>query len=188
MARKQKTSVKSKKAVRDTGIAEGDDPNDIWDKTRMACRSGMEKAFAKIIKVAQISEKERVKTPETISKLYEENLYKRFNSNLIQYKQRFRKDLIAMRNPDTQFAENLLTGEMTVEQFCELKEAELISKKQKKQNQELLQKELRNSIAKKPPTKLSEVEVQNTIVRDKWGISESAAKVDPRFENYEGAS
>ena len=183
MARRQKSSVNGKKTVPDAGIAEGDDPNDIWDKTRVACIEGMQKAFAKIIRVAGITEKEQVKTPKDISKQYEENIYKRFNSNLIQYRQRFRKDLIAMRNPDTEFAENLLTGEMAVEQFCAMKESELISKKQKKENQELLQKELRNSIAKKPPTKLSEVEVQNTIVRDKWGISESAAKVDPRFDN-----
>ncbi|VEU21678.1 DEKNAAC102651 [Brettanomyces naardenensis] len=182
MARKTRNSVKSKVVeVDNNGIGIGDSPTDLWEKTRAACKMGMVKAFLKIIKAGDVEKKKY--EPEELADTYEQNLYGRYKSNMNHYKGRFRKDLIAMRNPDTEFAAYLLEGRMSMEEFCTLKEEGLISKKQKRENNRLLERELRNSITEKPPEKLSDVPNQNTIVRDKWGISESAAKVDPRFDN-----
>ncbi|QPG73603.1 hypothetical protein FOA43_000915 [Brettanomyces nanus] len=179
MARKQKSTIQSING----GISIGDNPKDVWDQTRTACKLGMEKAFFKIIKLEDIDPEEQKGDPDLLTQLYESDLYSRYRTNMSHYKQRFRKDLIAMRNADTEFAASLLSGDMNMEEFCHLKEGELISKKRKKENKMLLERELKKSITKKLPERLSDVPNQNTIVRDKWGISESAAKVDQRFEN-----
>lgn len=180
MARKaKKTSRKSKKKVVDKSISLGDDASDLWEKTRAACRLGVEKAFDKVIKSETIKEKDEKFTPAFLAEEYERNLFGRFGSSMKSYRQRFRKDLISMRNEDTEFAANLLYGEMKMEDFCNLKESELISKKQKNQDKQLLAKELRQTIAPALPTKVT---IQNTILRTKW-VTESVAKIDPRFDN-----
>lgn len=150
---------------------------------RAACRVATEKALTKAIDADSITEDEQKHKPKEVAHDYEANLYRRYRDNLTQYKLRFRKELVALRNVDTEFAEELLKGEMTVEELGELKGSELISKKQRKENKMLLERELRRSIGEKLPDTLSEVPGQNTVTREKWGVSESAAKIDPMFDN-----
>lgn len=164
----------------DNGIPIGDDPSDIWNKTRTACVSAVSRALKSCAdKTPDVT---FVATPSEIAKEYEQELHKKYSGSLNEYKLRFRKDLTAIRNIKTLFAIKLLAGEMKVSSFTSLNEEELISFKQKEENSKLLDGELKNALGKQFPTSINEIKNQNTVVAEKWGISESAAKIDPDFE------
>lgn len=165
---------------RDDGISIGDDPNDIWNKTRNACMAAILKALKTCIDKNENTK--FMNSASEIAKTYETELYKKYRGSLNEYKLRFRKDLTAIRNLKTMFALNLLSGELSVLEFVSLDEKDLISFKQKEQNSKLLGAELKNSLGKQFPTSINEIKNQNTVVAEKWGISESAAKIDPEFD------
>lgn len=179
-----KTQTKTPKtevvAPKDSGIGIGDDPNDIWKKTRTACISAVFKTLQTF--VSKTDEAELTKTPTEISKSYEKCLHNKHNDSLNAYKLRFRKDLTALKNFKTLFAHDLLAGKLNVQEFCDLDEKDLISRRQKEDDCKLLEEELKNKMGKQFPTNINQIKNQNVFVGEKWGISESAAKIDPEFD------
>ncbi|TID14976.1 hypothetical protein CANINC_004647 [Pichia inconspicua] len=169
-----------KKSINDSGISIGDDPHDVWNKTRNACRNAVLKALQSC--ADKNPDVLITSSPLVSAKEYELELHKKYGYSLSEYKLRFRKDLTALRNFKTLFAIKLLNGDMKVTDFTSLDENELISFKQKEQNNRLLDTELKNSLGKQFPSNINEIKNQNTVVAEKWGISESAAKIDPEFE------
>lgn len=175
-----KQPKKIRTTPRDSGILFGDDPDDIWKSTRSACLKVIIKAFESTQKKDRLIKFPN--TPVLLATEYEKILYKQNSDALNSYKSRFRKDYIALINQKTSFAKDLLSGTLSVEAFTELDEQDLISRKQKQNNTKLLESELKNKLGKKFPKNINEIENQNVFVIEKWGISESAAKIDPQFD------
>lgn len=181
------TSSSSKKsknvsnAPRDTGILFGDDPHDIWKTTRNACL----KVIVKALETAEMKNNTLKSTnnPIILANKYENILYKRNIVSLNSYKSRFRKDYVALLNQKTSFADDLLSGKLSIEEFTQLDENDLISRKQRERNTKLLDLELKSKLGKKFPKTINEIENQNVLVIENWGISESAAKIDPQFDS-----
>lgn len=168
----------------DQGIAVGDDPDDVWSTTRKACINAVLKTFQSIKSKNKDSHslQEYKLSPQSAAATYEKALYKKNSHSLNAYKRRFRKDLTALKNAKTDFAVNILAGELDIADFVNLNENELISKIQKEKNSKLLSDELKNSMGKQFPTNINQIKNQNVFVGEKWGISESAAKIDPEFD------
>lgn len=174
---------------KDKGICIGDDPDDVWNSTRNACIKAILKTFKTAIaksnqdKDNDKSEKTNFKlTAELASTRYENSLYKKYSYSLNAYKLRFRKDLTALKNIHTGFAINILKGDLDLNDFVKLDESELISKTQKEKNCKLLDDELKNKLGHQFPTNINQIKNQNVFVSEKWGISESAAKIDHDFD------
>lgn len=174
---------------KDRGIPIGDDPDDVWNSTRNACVKAILKTFKTIItKSDQNKDNDNNETrkfrltAESASTKYENALYKKYSYSLNAYKLRFRKDLTALKNIKTGFAIDILHGDLDLSEFVKLDEAELISKTQKEKNCKLLDDELKNKLGHQFPTNINEIKNQNVFVGEKWGISESAAKIDPEFD------
>ncbi|KAG7757768.1 hypothetical protein KL911_000744 [Ogataea haglerorum] len=121
--------------------------------------------------------------PGQLASEYECLLFESRKHNLDNYKERFRKDLIALKNQSTEFAQDLLGGNLSMKEFCSLKDSELLSKRQKSEDKQLLEKELKSKITTNLPDTINQIKSQANTVTEKWGISESAAKIDPEFEN-----
>ncbi|GAV30389.1 hypothetical protein PMKS-003900 [Pichia membranifaciens] len=113
---------------------------------------------------------------------YEQCLFKKNSHSLNAYKLRFRKDLTALKSSKTEFALDILAGELDIDDFVSFDEKDLISKKQQAKDSELLDSELKNKMGKQFPTNINQIKNQNVFVGEKWGISESAAKIDPDFD------
>ena len=162
------------------GIAIGDDPDDVWHKTRAACV----KAVLKTLETEKKRHKnfECRESPQSAATKYEEYLFKKNSYSLNAYKLRFRKDLTALKNSKTEFALDILAGELDIDDFVSFDEKDLISKKQQAKDLELLDEELKNKMGKQFPTNINQIKNQNVFVGEKWGISESAAKIDPDFD------
>ncbi|KAG0691240.1 hypothetical protein C6P40_003491 [Pichia californica] len=177
----KKGTVKNLSPSKDYGIAIGDDPDDVWNSTRTACVNSVLKTF-KAIKAKDDIEIEYKYTPEISATKYENLLYNKYSLSLNAYKLRFRKDLIALKNPKTKFAFDLMIGYLEFSDFVNLNEKDLISKSQKEKNTKLLDDQLKNKMGKQFPTNINQIKNQNVFVSEKWGISESAAKIDPEFD------
>lgn len=117
-----------------------------------------------------------------IAKSYEEMLHKKYNDSLSGYKLRFRKDLVALKNSKTGFTHDLLFGVMKVEDFIKLEERDLVPQIQKEQDKKLLEDELKMKIGKNLPSDINQIKNNKVFVGEKWGVSESAAKIDPDFD------
>lgn len=166
--------------VVDPGIARGDDPDDIWNKIRTSCKLAVSKTFHTFI-----SKNEDIKLVEPIdqlSKKYEQALYKKNSYSLNAYKLRFRKDITALKNSKATFTLEILTGVLNINDFVNFDELDLVSRNQKRKNIKYLDEELKNKMGKQFPTNINQIKNQNVFVGEKWGISESAAKIDPEFE------
>ncbi|KAG7877928.1 hypothetical protein KL905_001194 [Ogataea polymorpha] len=164
----RKTKINPKRPTRLTHKDLGDDSDDVWKKKTLS----------------QIqADRESVVDPGRLASEYECLLYESRKHNLDNYKERFRKDLIALKNQSTEFAQDLLRGDMSMKEFCRLKDSELLSKRQRTQDKQLLEKELKSKITTNLPDTINQIKNQANTVSEKWGISESAAKIDPEFEN-----
>lgn len=162
------------------GIAIGDDPDDVWNKTRAACV----KAVMKTLETEKNRHKdvEWRESPQSAASKYEQCLFKKNSYSLNAYKLRFRKDLTALKNSKTEFALDILAGELDIDDFVSFDEKDLISKKQQAKDSKLLDEELKNKMGKQFPTNINQIKNQNVFIGEKWGISESAAKIDPDFD------
>jgi hypothetical protein len=167
---------------RDTGISIGDDPKDIWNKTRKACVNAINKTFNTYKTENNHDGIKFIKSSSDLAASYEQSLYVKYRHDLNAYKSRFRKDLTALKNFKTMFTEDLLKGDLSVKEFTDIDENDLISRKQKDNNLKLLDTELKNTLGTQFPTNINEIKNQNVFVGEKWGISESAAKIDPEFD------
>ncbi|KAG7826394.1 hypothetical protein KL942_000194 [Ogataea angusta] len=163
----RKTKINSKRPTRLAHKDLGDDSDDVWKKT---------------LSQTQV-DRESTVPPGQLASEYESLLYESRKHNLDNYKARFRKDLIALKNQSTEFAQDLLRGNMSMKEFCELKDSELLSKRQKTEDKHLLEKELKSKITTNLPDTINQIKSQANTVSEKWGISESAAKIDPDFDN-----
>lgn len=162
------------------GIAIGDDPDDVWHNTRTACVKAVTKTFE--AKEKTKDGKDYVETPQSAATKYEQCLFKKNSHSLNAYKLRFRKDITALKNSKTDFAVDILTGDLDINDFVSFDEKDLVSKNQKDKDSKLLDEELKNKMGKQFPTNINQIKNQNVFVGEKWGISESAAKIDPDFD------
>ncbi|KAH3666154.1 hypothetical protein OGAPHI_004343 [Ogataea philodendri] len=156
-----------KRPIRPAAQNLGDNSDDVWEKTTLA---KIEADLESDNKASSIAEE------------YEKMLYELRRDNIAAYKERFRKDLIALKNKSTSFGKDLLTGKLSVREFCQTKEADLVSKHQKSENKLLLEKELKSKITTNLPDTINQIKSQANTVSEKWGISESAAKIDQDFD------
>lgn len=170
----------SRKGKRDTGIFYGDDPSDVWRVTRLACINAMTKTLDSYR--SKHPDEDLPQSSSLIAKSYEEMLHKKYNDSLSGYKLRFRKDLVALKNSKTGFTHDLLFGVMKVEDFIKLEERDLVPQIQKEQDKKLLEDELKMKIGKNLPSDINQIKNNKVFVGEKWGVSESAAKIDPDFD------
>ncbi|GMM28217.1 hypothetical protein DAMA08_009330 [Martiniozyma asiatica (nom. inval.)] len=152
----------------------GDNLNDLWETTKKACREAIVRALLRVDENKELATRLAVE--------YDKALSSKQGHSLKLYKSRFRKDLTAIRNADTGFAKAFVEGTMTPTEFCDLSEENLVSAKRKEQDKADKEKELRNSIGKKLEDSINEAKNQIVFTSEKWGISESAAKLDPDFD------
>lgn len=152
-------------------------PN-LWQRTRDGCRNAVCRALAKTCKSAG----EKTKQTEALAIEYELLLHKRFGYSINAYKLRFRRDLTALRNTSGSFASDILSGKLSMEEFTSLDDSELISDKRKKQNALDVKRGMEQRIGKKMVNNINDVKQINTFSREKWGISDSAAKIDTEFD------
>ncbi|OWB77070.1 hypothetical protein B5S32_g1229 [[Candida] boidinii] len=152
----QRTTNLRSKRLRTTAntTPQGDDINHLWVKTRESVKI----AFTNQLK--QVNQKiakpdEMLLTPDEAAQKYEMGLFDLHKKNIDEYKVKFRKDFMAIK--------------------------ELYSAKQKLENSQLREKELKASIGEVLPENINKVKDQ-TIVSEKWGISGSLAAVDDDFE------
>lgn len=181
---KEPKSAVDHKILRDSSISTGDDPDDIWKKTRAACIKAIIRSFD--LYISKHSDAEVTITSSELSKLYEKYLYKKYQHSLNSYKLRFRKDLTALRNTKNSFTKDLLKGELSMQNFVNFVETDLISSKQKEANNKFLDDELKNKMGKTFPKNINQIQNQNMSVGENWGIPESAAKIDPEFDLDDG--
>ena len=165
----------------DSGISLGDDKADIWRKTREACLSAIIKVFENVKTPEHATQNELV--PSEAAKKYENLLYKKHKNTLNEYKVRFRKDLVALKSSKTNFAESVLSGALTIEEFVDFDDKNLLSKKQRESDSASLEEELKSKMGKKFPTNIRQIKNQNMAVTEQWWISESASKIDPDFDS-----
>ncbi|ODV87193.1 hypothetical protein CANARDRAFT_87362 [[Candida] arabinofermentans NRRL YB-2248] len=147
-----------------------------------ACKVAVKKAFEEHLNNEEVTNCEVICQPSKLSATYERLLYEKHEPNINTYKLRFRKDLTSLKNKQTDFAVDLLTGKITVEEFSGLDESQLISKTRQKQDAELLDKELKSKITMNMPDTINSIKNNSTFVSEKWGVSESAAKIDQEFD------
>lgn len=184
MAAINKSPTKRSKDVNtqsNQGIAFGDDPNDIWKATRAACLSAILKTFSQFAS-KNTPRNEEPNQPDQVAKRYEETLYSKNKHSLNAYKLRFRKDLTALKNAKTCFAVDILSGDLTIDEFVNLDDKDLLSRKQKLKDSELLNTELKNSMGKQFPKSINQIKNQNLTIPDQWWASDSSAKIDPYFD------
>ncbi|GMF83024.1 unnamed protein product [[Candida] boidinii] len=107
----QRTTNLRSKRLRTTAntTPQGDDINHLWAKTRESVRI----AFTNLLKqVNQDISKpdEMLLTPEEATQKYEISLFDLHKKNINEYKVKFRKDFIALKNKNTNFARDILLG------------------------------------------------------------------------------
>ena len=171
------------------GISFGDDPSDVWKATRAACTIAVMKVFQsfsnketlkkEIIETKTIEKQEE---PSDFARKYELMLYKKHSNSLTNYKLRFRKDLTALKSSKTEFGKDIFFGNLTMEEFVEFDDKELLSVKQKLKDKELLNAELKNSLGQQFPTNINQIKNQNLTLPDQWWASGSSAKLDTNFD------
>ncbi|GME92739.1 unnamed protein product [[Candida] boidinii] len=178
----QRTTNLRSKRLRTTAntTPQGDDINHLWAKTRESVKI----AFTNQLK--QVNQKiakpdEMLLTPDEAAQKYEMGLFDLHKKNIDEYKVKFRKDFMAIKNKNTKFAEDILSGLIEPKRLAETPPNELYSAKQKLENSQLREKELKASIGEVLPENINKVKDQ-TIVSEKWGISGSLAAVDDDFE------
>lgn len=177
---KKVSSVHSQKDK--SGIFIGDDKGDVWRKTREACTAAIKKAFENITPPLLKHGGENNIEPSTAAVKYDAILFQKHGGSLDDYKIRFRKDLVALKSSKTNFAKEILTGSLSIKEFVEFDDKDLLSKKQKEKDVKALQGELKSKMGKQFPTNIRDIKNQNNAVTEQWWIPESASKIDPEFE------
>lgn len=154
-------------------------PPSLWQKTRQGSRRAIARALARHCRPSS----EKTGQIEALAAEYDSLLYRKCGHSINAYRLRFRRDLTALRSSSTTFAADLASGAMSMEAFAALDDSELVSDNRKRQDAAHVERGIAQCIGKKMVDNINEVKQINTFSREKWGISDSAAKVDPECDD-----
>lgn len=99
---------------------------------------------------------------QKIAKDYETSLLLRSKNDLNVYREMFRKDLVALKNPDTGLLDRLIHHDLSGAALAELPPDQLYSAQQREENERLRERELRNSITRESFPEVTN-EVKDTL-------------------------